>query len=208
MPPRQVNFDPASPLHNEKHERFARLRAILTPKLQAAREAGFETMTPGNTAKLDRRPDIRARVAALCEVDEEILRMKRERLEQRLNLVAYGNILQFATIDQETGEITAIDWRKVAESDLAVIISDFSFDPKTGRLTKFERDNALNAINQLRELHGFKAPAVQKSEHSFVGHGDKLDAALARLTHDDQKILAAALAEIEGPSENGGVESK
>jgi len=171
MPPRPVDFDPTMPLRNERHETFARLRAILTPKLQAARESGFETMTQGNVAKLDRRKDIRARIAALSVVDEEIVRMKRERIEARLNLVAYGNILQFATIDQETGEITSIDWRKVAESDLAVIISDLSFDPKTGKLTKFERDNALNALNQLREMHGFKAPAVQKTELSGATTG-------------------------------------
>jgi hypothetical protein len=179
MSPRPVDFDPEMPLRNERHERFARLRAILTPKLLAAREAGFETMTAGNVAKLDRRSDIRARIAALSRMDEEILRAKRERLEQRLNLAAYGSILQFATIDQETGEITAIDWRKVAESDLAVIISEFSFDAKSGKLTKFERDSALNALNQLRELHGFKAPADHK--HSFIGLGDELAAAAKRL---------------------------
>jgi hypothetical protein len=201
MPPRPVDFDPEKPLRNERHERFARLRAILTPKLEAAREAGFATMTPGNASKLDRRWDIRARIAALSQIDEEICRMKRERIEARLNLAAYGNILQFATINQETGEITAIDWRKVAESDLAVIISDFSFDPKTGRLTKFERDSALNALNQLRELHGFRAPGIQKSEHSFVDHGDRLDAALTRL--NDQKVLATALAEVERAVEDG-----
>jgi hypothetical protein len=159
MPPRLAEFDPAMPLRNEKHEHFARLRAVLTPRVEAAREAGYGEMTPGNVAKLDRRPDVRARIAALAKMDEEIIRMKRERIEARLNLAAYGNILQFATIDPETGQIAAIDWRKVAESDLAAIICDFSFDPKTGRLTKFERDSALSALNQLRELHGFKAPA-------------------------------------------------
>jgi hypothetical protein len=60
VPPRPVDFDPNMPLRREKHERYARLRAILTPKLQAAREAGFETMTPGNVAKLDRRKDVKS----------------------------------------------------------------------------------------------------------------------------------------------------
>jgi hypothetical protein len=157
MPPRPADFDPNMPLQREKHERYARLRAILTPKLQAAREAGFETMTLGNIAKLDRRADIRARIAALSKMDEEVLRMKRERIEARLNLAAYGNILQFATIDQETGEITSIDWRKVAESDLAVVVESLSFDPKTGKMSKFERDNALNALGQLRDMLGFRS---------------------------------------------------
>jgi hypothetical protein len=171
MPPRPVDFDPEKPLHNERHEHFARMRAVLTPRLQAAREAGYGEMTPGNAAKLDRRPDIRARVAALSAMDAEIIRMKRERIEQRLNLAAYGNILQFATIDEESGEITSIDWRKVAESDLAVIISDLSFDPKTGRLTRFERDNAMGAISQLRDLLNFKG--VNKVAAEFSGPGGK-----------------------------------
>jgi hypothetical protein len=33
MPPRPVDFDPATPLRNEKHEHFARLRALLVPTL-------------------------------------------------------------------------------------------------------------------------------------------------------------------------------
>jgi hypothetical protein len=113
MPPRPVDFDPNMPLRNERHEHFARLRAILTPKLQAAREAGFETMTAGNVAKLDRRPDVRARIAALSKMDEDIIRMKRERIEARLNLAAFGNILQFAIFDQERSpRSTGARWRK------------------------------------------------------------------------------------------------
>jgi hypothetical protein len=151
------DFDPTMPLRNEKRERFARLRAALMPRLEAAREAGYGEMSPSHIAKLDRRKDVRARVAELSKEDEELLRLKRARIEARLNLAAYSDVLQFAMIDPESGQITAIDWRKVAESDLAPIISDFSFDPKTGRLTKFERDNALNALNQLRDMFGCKA---------------------------------------------------
>jgi hypothetical protein len=148
----------AGPLRNPKHERFARARALLVSVLEAAREAGYEKMTPGNAMKLDRRKDIRGRIAALSAIDEEMLRMRRERVEARLNLAAYGNILKFATIDQETGKLIAIDWRRLAESELAVTISEFSFDGKTGDLTKFGRDNALNAISQIRDMFGMKAP--------------------------------------------------
>jgi len=50
-----------------------------------------------------------------------------------------------------------------------VIISGFKFDKDTGRLTDFERDNALQAANQLRDMHGFKAPA--KTEMTGPGGG-------------------------------------
>jgi hypothetical protein len=166
MPPRPVDFDPATPLRNEKHECFARLRAILTPKLQAAREAGFETMTLGNIAKLDRRRDIRARIAALSTVDEEIIRMKRERVEARLMKAMEADILRdFAVIEKvmvdgiETSKVVGVDWDKLRQSDSSVIISEFVFDPETGHLTKFKRDDALNAAAQLRDMWGLKAPA-------------------------------------------------
>jgi hypothetical protein len=74
--------------------RWSRLRAILKPKLLAAREAGFENMSASNVARLDRRPDIRARVAALSKMDEEIVRMRRERIEARLMMAKAANILR------------------------------------------------------------------------------------------------------------------
>jgi hypothetical protein len=100
---------------NERHERFARLRAILTPKLQAARDAGFETMAAGNVARLDRHPDIRARVAALSKMDEEIVRMKRERIEVRLMKAMEADILRdFALV--ETCWSTASKRRRLSAS--------------------------------------------------------------------------------------------
>jgi hypothetical protein len=166
MPPRPVDFDPTMPLRREKHECFARLRAILTPKLQAAREAGFETMTPGNIAKLDRRKDIRARVAALSAMDEEIIRMKRERIEARLMKVIEADIVRdFAIIEKvtvggiETTKVVGIDWQRLIDSGSSIVVSEFLFDAGTGCLTKFKRDDAMNALAQLRDMLGFKAPA-------------------------------------------------
>jgi hypothetical protein len=137
-------------------------------------------MTAGNAAKLDRRKDICARKKVLAGDDEEILRQKRARIEARLNLAAYGNLLEFATIDPATGKLTAIDWRKVAESDLAVIVSEFAFDSKTGELTKFKRDDALNAAAQLRDMLGFKA--ATRVENANTG---ELIVKLVRFSDDD-----------------------
>jgi hypothetical protein len=134
MPPRPVDFDPEKPLHNERHEHFARMRAVLTPRLQAAREAGYGEMTPGNAAKLDRRADIRARIAALSKMDEEIIRMKRERIEARLMKAMEGDILRdFAIVETvvvdgvETSKVVGVGWDKLRQSDSLVIISEFVF---------------------------------------------------------------------------------
>jgi len=145
-------------LRNHKHERFARLRAILMSPHEAAKEAGIDTIYPGNVARIDRRKDVRRRIIELSADDEEMIRQKRARAEARLNAAAYGNILQFARINPDTGDLESIDWRRVQESELAVTLESLSFDKDTGRLTKFERDNSLNAVAQLRDMLGFKAP--------------------------------------------------
>jgi hypothetical protein len=173
MPPRPVDFDPEQPLRNAKHEHFARLRALLVPAHHAAKEAGYDQMTPGNAAKLDRRWDVRARITALSGMDQQMIREKRARLEARLMAVVESNILRdFAIIEmrdhdgRQVGEIVGIDWAAVQASDCSSIVSKFKFDPKTGRLVDFERDDVMNAISQLRDLYGFKAATVHKTMHT------------------------------------------
>jgi hypothetical protein len=71
----------------------------------------------------------------------------------------------YAEIDESTGKLTAIDWRKIKlerrckirDGGISRVISEFAFDRETGELTKFKRDDRLNAIAQLRDMHGFKA---------------------------------------------------
>jgi hypothetical protein len=64
-------------------------------------------------------------------------------------------------LEQQMEMSPQIDWNKVAASPYGVIISGFKFDKDTGRMVDFERDNALAAAAQLRDMHGFKA--VQKT---------------------------------------------
>jgi hypothetical protein len=66
-----------------------------------------------------------------------------------------------AMLEQQMEMSPQIDWNKVATSPYGVIISGFKFDKDTGRLVDFERDSALQALAQLRDMHGFKA--VQKT---------------------------------------------
>jgi hypothetical protein len=100
-----------------------------------------------------------------------MLAAKRARIEQRLEMAAYGNILDFADMvdrvvqirisEEETIEKVVktplINWDKVAASPYSVIISGFKFEKDTGALTDFERDSSDRALAQLRDMHGFKA---------------------------------------------------
>jgi hypothetical protein len=155
--PDEKPFDPASlPLTNADQETYAFERALGYSMREACRRAGGKPEN-GTGTKWESSPKVIARIKYLRGLDDEMLREKRARIEERLNLAAFGNIFDFATID-ETTKKPIIDWSKVKESDLAVIINEFAFDKDTGVLTRFKRDDALAAANQLRDMHGFKAP--------------------------------------------------
>lgn len=107
-PSELVPFDipGAKPLRNPKHERFARLRAVLRPKADAYRQSGLTSTTDhaaaGNASRLERRPDIAERIAYLSRSDESLLQAKRERLEEMLWLIHESNVAEmWETVEVE-----------------------------------------------------------------------------------------------------------
>jgi hypothetical protein len=94
------------------------------PLLPSAREAGYELMTAGNAAKLDRNSKIRARIAWLTRQEEEVLREKRRMLEERQWLIHDADIGDFYEIVEEVAprrsKITRVSlpvWRSAAHPD-------------------------------------------------------------------------------------------
>jgi Terminase small subunit len=75
-------------LKNAKHEKYCRLRASALPRVQAYREAGWETSDDddaySNACRLERRPGVRERIAYLSHQDEELIAEKRRRIEGQL----------------------------------------------------------------------------------------------------------------------------
>jgi hypothetical protein len=55
----------SQPLRNYRHELFAQARAVFIRSLEATRKAGYETITPGDAAKIDRNRQVRARIRFL-----------------------------------------------------------------------------------------------------------------------------------------------
>jgi hypothetical protein len=158
-----------------KPKAYAFARSIGMAPAAACRRAGGKVEN-GHATKWERSPKVQAWIEHFRSLGqtEEMLAAKRALIEERLNLAAYGNIFDFANIedmpvivgrDDEGMPITklvrqpVIDWEKVAESPYGAIIAGFKFDKDTGHLTDFDRDNALQALAQLRDMHGFKAPA-------------------------------------------------
>jgi len=90
-------------LTNENHERYSRLRAILIPPRAAAKAIGLKP-TSGVATKLEQNAKIKARIAELVAVEEDILREKRDQIEAGLSAIAYGDGSDFP------GRRIAIDW--------------------------------------------------------------------------------------------------
>jgi hypothetical protein len=90
---RKPKFDPALPLRNVHHETFARARVVLETPLRAMQLAGYEKPTPGNAARLDRHPNIIARVRHLstCDNDLGMLILRRTRIRNLLERIALAD---------------------------------------------------------------------------------------------------------------------
>lgn len=148
--PAPIDIDP-------KRKAFAFERSLGIPPAEACRRVGGKVEN-GQATKWERSPGVQKWLAyyrSLGQTDE-MLAAKRERIEQRLELSAYGNLLDFATINPVTKQPT-IDWEQVKASPYSVIVASFKFDKETGVLTDFDRDNAQQAVAQLRDMHGFKS---------------------------------------------------
>src|SRR5215472_16991973 len=86
-------------LKNAKNENYCRLRASLQPRVQAYREAGWETSDDGdaysNACRLERRPGVRERIEYLSRQAEDLIAEKRQRIEAHLWAVHDADIGAF-----------------------------------------------------------------------------------------------------------------
>jgi hypothetical protein len=163
----RLQKSPDKPLYYAKEERYAQERAFGYRQREAARRAGLDDYT-GIFAKYERKPRVQARIDFLRRSDltNEYHEEKRRHLEQRLELVAFGSMFEFVVIDANGKP--RLDWQALAESELGVTMAEMRFDKETGNVVHLARDSALQAINQLREMRGFKAADHHRLEISQV----------------------------------------
>lgn len=149
----------ALPLRNYRHELFARARAILLPLLEAARSAGYTTMTPGNAAKIDRMLKVRERVKYLAGNTEEIIRAKREQVERELNRVAMANMDDFTVINRKGLPILDLrSLQKLPDEERRELMAAVKAVRYTENGPTFELHGKLEALAQIRKINGLDAP--------------------------------------------------
>ncbi len=119
LPKPQLSVVPlpgSQPLSNARHEHYCRLRSLLCPKGQALREAGMRAVknhdAVSNATRLERRQDVRDRIAFLVRQEEEVLVEKRKRIEEMLWVIQ-----QLADQAKELGIEIDLNYRFAQKSD-------------------------------------------------------------------------------------------
>jgi hypothetical protein len=128
-------------LKNAKYENYCRLRASAQPRIPAYREVGWHSKRDddayANACRLERRSEIRDRIAYLTRQAEELIAEKRQRIEEQLWAVLGANIGDYfeayeavkrdhtgqperETIQTKTGEISALSTERRVRPKLLV----------------------------------------------------------------------------------------
>ncbi len=158
----------ARPLRNPAHERYARARSLLVPRVEAYRDAGLGGedyhADRGNAAKLERKQATLDRIAFLTRQPEEVLAAKRARIEAFLWAAHETNYADFwttRTIDildddgEPTGETKTVqDLRLFSElaPEQQRMIQSLKFTER-GRPI-LEIYSSMEANKELRKLLG------------------------------------------------------
>jgi hypothetical protein len=167
-----VSLPGSRSLSNVRHEHYCRLRSLLCPKGQALREAGMRAVknhdAVSNATRLERRQDVRDRIAYLVRQEEEVLAEKRRRIEETLWAINEADIGDFfepyeAIQRDHTGQpkhnengalLTEVRERPKLLRDLspeaAKLIEDVTIDSQ-GRLVP-RLYNKLQANKELRAM--------------------------------------------------------
>ena len=174
------------PLSNARHEHFCHLRSLLCPKGQALREAGMRAVknhdAVSNATRLERRRDVRDRIAFLVRQEEEVLAEKRRRIEETLWAIHeadIGNLWEtYETIKvgqdgnpetDEAGNILTVKKERPRllsdlPPDVAKLIEDVTIDSKGRLIPKLY--SKLQASKELRAMLNIGRPEERTTDLS------------------------------------------
>jgi hypothetical protein len=193
-------FDPSVPLSDPRYERFAQLRVIGVGVKEACEEAGLP-VSHRNAPRYDRHPEIVARKAYLAKDDADVIAATRLFCRDRLMSWASLDVLSdYAIIGSvEVGgkkvpRVIGINWRALKNSEHSSAITGFKFDRETGMLVDFSTVRPDDAISQIRDMYGLRAP--RRTELTGKGGGPVQTLDVTKLSYDQliqlESILATA----------------
>src|SRR6516225_1659233 len=165
------------PLKNTRQEKYCRLRASAQPRIPAYREAGWETSDDvdvySNACRLERRAELRDRIAYLTRQAEELIAEKRQRIEEQLWAICGDFFEPYDTVKRnhtgqpehtdEGGLSTETRMRPKLLTDLppklAALIEDITFDNKGRAIPKlFSKLQANAELRKMLNISAKEAP--------------------------------------------------
>ncbi len=174
-----ISLPGSQPLKNAKYEKYCRLRASAQPRIQAYRESGWRSrendVAYNNSCRLERRPDIRDRIAYLTRQAEDLITEKRRRLEEQLWAMSTANVQDY--FEQYDEPITDKQGNAVIHEggsperrkrerprlltelppDLAAMVEDVTIDRKGRAVPKLY--SKLQASKELRAMLDIGRPS-------------------------------------------------
>lgn len=195
------NFDPSVPLADPRYERFAQLRVALGLDCYSAAKEAELPVTHRNAPRYDRHPEVVARKAYLAKDDADVVAVTRlfcrDRLMQWASTDVLANYAIIGTAEVEgrkVPRVIGVNWRKLKSSQHSSAVTGFKFDRETGVLVDFTVVQPDGAVNQLRDMYGFKAP--RRTELTGRGGGPVQTLDVTKYTDEEliqlESILTAA----------------
>lgn len=168
------------PLANPKHELYAQGRSTGLSKIQAYVAAGFKANASGAT-KLDKKPDVQARIAELVAAAAAKFDLTRENVMEELARIVYGDLGTFLRL-QEDG--TAIFDLKDAPPEATKILQEITTetylegagkDAKVVKRIKFKLYSKLDAIKLAANILRL-SQAEDEKPNDYIPLADRLKA--------------------------------
>jgi hypothetical protein len=149
---------------------YAFERSLGIPPAEACRRAGGKVEN-GTATKWETNKRVQAWIAHYRSLGhtDEMMAAKRERIERELQIVGMANIDDFISlVPSGTTMLPVLDLTRVnamSEAERRSILASVKTIKYTENGPTFEMHGKLEALAQLRDMHGFKAPTK-------VGLGD------------------------------------
>jgi hypothetical protein len=194
------------PLSNSKREKYCRLRALMTPRVAAYKQSGWKVATDAvagvNAARLESNREIIDRIAYLSRPGEELIRAKRQRLEEKLwqlHEADIGDLFEHTEIPRKNrnGEpildklgqpVMRKAWRvkdlNEIPPELRQAVESITLD-SDGNLTTAKLVSKIQANQELRKLLGIDRQPQQPSQSDLTKLTDaELVAELSRQANE------------------------